>query len=274
MLEQFLESDRPEASSQKRPQARPLWLFGHAYRVLKGLAVTLFVAFLLLTHAEVVALEDIRLQVGREMSPAEMLEEARRNEELRRFKEAEFWYARAAHNGSAEAHLVLAEVYRQGYFHGAGFDGVGFLRRDFTAAAERYEQAAALLTSVAAAGDANAMVKLGLLYHSGLGVTVDHEKALRLWRAAVEKGSAEGAYALGYHGYWHREAYDKALPWLLQAAEEGLPDAQYLVGQAYQDGRGVDRDYEKARRWILQAAEGGHPKAVRDANSMRAQGML
>ncbi len=45
------------------------------------------------------------------------------------------------------------------------------------------------------------------------------------------------------------------------AAKEGNTEAQFMLGQAYGHGNGVDHDAVKAEHWYRLAAENGHPQA-------------
>ena len=46
-----------------------------------------------------------------------------------------------------------------------------------------------------------------------------------------------------------------------QAAEEGDPHAQYLVGCAFFSGRGAPQDFAEAAKWFWASANQGHPAA-------------
>ena len=51
---------------------------------------------------------------------------------------------------------------------------------------------------------------------------------------------------------------EEAARWIKAAAEQGLPDAQALLGQILLDGRGISIDMALARNWFAKAAEQGH----------------
>ena len=53
-------------------------------------------------------------------------------------------------------------------------------------------------------------------------------------------------------------AAQEAFETLLQAAEQGDPEAQYNLGEAYRKGEGVLKDDAEAARWYRMAAEQGH----------------
>ena len=55
----------------------------------------------------------------------------------------------------------------------------------------------------------------------------------------------------------------KSVFWLRRAAGQGHADAQYALGLAYFEGKGVPRDVAQARSWIEEAAKRGHPEASR-----------
>jgi uncharacterized protein len=77
------------------------------------------------------------------------------------------------------------------------------------------------LEEAAAKGNADAMVKLGMLYVTGKGVAQD---------------------------------YAKAHEWYEKAADMGNADAMVKLGWLYENGRGVALDYAQAHEWYEKAA--------------------
>ncbi|MGD2132652.1 MAG: peptidoglycan-binding protein [Maricaulaceae bacterium] len=57
-----------------------------------------------------------------------------------------------------------------------------------------------------------------------------------------------------------------------QAAENGLPAAQYRLAKLYETGRGVDLDLAEARRWTERAANAGHRRAMHNLGIFYAEG--
>jgi hypothetical protein len=55
--------------------------------------------------------------------------------------------------------------------------------------------------------------------------------------------------------------YARAASLLQPLAEQGNPDAQFMLGLMYHLGRGVSQDYGQAVSWTRKAAEKGHAKA-------------
>ena len=74
----------------------------------------------------------------------------------------------------------------------AGFD-------EGLAAAKKGDYATALKEwrPLAERGDANAQYNLGVMYHSGQGVTQDYRQAVVWWRKAAEQGLAAAQHNLG-----------------------------------------------------------------------------
>jgi TPR repeat protein len=59
--------------------------------------------------------------------------------------------------------------------------------------------------------------------------------------------------------HFQRHDFDKAVPLMLQASEEGYAPAQAAYGTAFLTGNGVDRDYAVAFQWLSAAARNGDP---------------
>jgi TPR repeat protein len=66
-------------------------------------------------------------------------------------------------------------------------------------------------------------------------------------------------------------AQDKkeALKWFRKAADQGLPEAQYELGQLYQSGETVEKDRIESLKWYVLAANQKHPKAAKAAKELR-----
>ncbi len=74
-------------------------------------------------------------------------------------------------------------------------------------------------------------------------------------REAIESYQ-QGVVCLEHENY--REARD----WLEKAASQGHSDAQFKLGQLFEEGRGGPRDIEEAVSWFRKAAERGHGTAM------------
>lgn len=116
----------------------------------------------------------------------------------------------------------------------------------------------AQLQNAAAAGNAVAQYKLGLMYAHGNGVAADQAQAMVWYRKAAEQGLADAQYNLGMkYSYGEGVVADKAqaVAWYRKAAEQGFADAQYNLGVMYAYGDGVTADQAQAIAWYRKAAE-------------------
>jgi len=68
------------------------------------------------------------------------------------------------------------------------------------------------------------------------------------------------------------EEFDRALPDLKAASENGNAEAQYRLGMLYRFGWGVEKDFQAAREHFLTAAENGHPEAQSELAKMFKDG--
>jgi len=131
----------------------------------------------------------------------------------------------------------------------------------------------------AAQGDTRAMLLIGKAWLLGApGLVADSAKA-RIWfeRADPER-NPQAAYYLGLiekatPGNGHPPADPaKAVRHFLFAAQQGLPEAMYALGNAYASGEGVDADPREAMRWYLRAAAFDHPQAIQELAFAFARG--
>jgi TPR repeat protein len=105
--------------------------------------------------------------------------------------------------------------------------------------------------------------KLALEYGGDKNVKFGDARSLRIARA--EQGDAKAQCELGdlyYHGnFLYPQDYKEAAKWLRLAADQGQVLAQYLLGQCYRDGNGVQKDLTEALKWYRLAAEQGYANA-------------
>lgn len=120
------------------------------------------------------------------------------------------------------------------------------------------------LTQKANAGDVLAQHELGIRYLVGKGVQADTVRGAH-W---IEKAAAQNLTTarfnlaiLTYNGW--------GVPWnpfesyrhFRYTAEQGMREAQYVLGQFHTDNLVVPRDLAEARRWIEKAADAGYAPA-------------
>ena len=89
---------------------------------------------------------------------------------------------------------------------------------------------------------------------------------------AAEQGYAQAQFNLGYayaNGKGVPEDYKEAVKWWRKSAEQGYAQAQYNLGVMYYDGEGVPEDYIQAYAWWNIAAANG--EVIRTAKGWKAQ---
>jgi TPR repeat protein len=103
----------------------------------------------------------------------------------------------------------------------------------------------------------------------------DYAAALKIWRPLAEQGTAGAQYNLGVayaegRGVPHDDA--EAAWWWRMAADQGHVWAQHNLGVAYRDGDGVPQDYAEAVSWFRLAVEQGDADAQYNLGAMHGNG--
>jgi TPR repeat protein len=110
-----------------------------------------------------------------------------------------------------------------------------------------------------------ARITMAILYENGMGVLKDIEKAIDWYTNAAEVGLVEAKYLLGelYDNYCYgNENYkQKAKKWTEKAAKKGHVQAQYKLSYIYTYGHGVHKDPKQAIKWCRKSAEQGYVSA-------------
>lgn len=117
------------------------------------------------------------------------------------------------------------------------------------------------LLEAAKKGNADARLKVGVMYFEGEGVSKNKEEAARWLRLAAGQGNAEAQSKLGWM-YMYGEGVQKneaeAFRWTRSAAEQGNAKAQCNLSLLYEDGLGVPVDESQAMIWLKKSAEQGY----------------
>jgi hypothetical protein len=125
---------------------------------------------------------------------------------------------------------------------------------------EDYAAAAALYAPQAAAGNAEAQYRMGMMARFGWGMDKDSGVAARWLQQAASQGHPLAQAELGtmYRlGRGVPEDPREAARWLTVAASAGVSMAQLSIGRMYRDGVGVDRDLVEAYAWFSAAGDNG-----------------
>ena len=212
---------------------------------------------------------------------------------LRDFSKAAYWYGKAAEQGHAEAQEHLAEMLDHGkgvprnleetavWYSKAAEQGRMKAQARLAAMLDRgegisrdLEAAAALYCKAAKQGSEAAQLRLAAMLDKGEGVPRNREKAANLYRLLAGRGNPDARTWI--------DAFDaEEAKKLLEAARQGNANAQFALAEAYEEGRGVQRDMVLAWMWARLAADSGREDAVKllevlekemtDAEVMKAQ---
>ena len=92
----------------------------------------------------------------------------------------------------------------------------------------------------------------------------------------ARNGNKNAQYNIGYFYFYGKggvsQNYDIALPWLRKAADQGVEQAQALLGLAYDHGFGVPQDYATAAYWYRKAADKGDVLALNNLGLLYDEG--
>jgi len=110
---------------------------------------------------------------------------------------------------------------------------------------------------------------------------IPNGEIVRLFEQLAQKGDIRGKM-------WLARFYDKGrcsmpkrpelaqkmaaevIAGIARLAERADPEAQFLLGAAYQEGLGVPQDFKQAREWLSQSANAGRPMAMNNLAFMLA----
>jgi TPR repeat protein len=106
----------------------------------------------------------------------------------------------------------------------------------------------------------------------------EFEKSMSILMPLAEAGVAQAQFTVGIM-YWNAQGVPENAPeavkWFLLAADQGLADAYYSLGQQYSlGGGGMERNREEAYFWLVLAIEGyekegGRSDTLDSARQMR-----
>lgn len=108
---------------------------------------------------------------------------------------------------------------------------------------------------VRAAANGNSLGQYGVGAVFFYGWIPEREEEAEGWfRLASNQGLPEAQEILGYMLY-ERGEYVEAVKWSRLAAEQGMLHAEIQLGLAYYDGKGVEKDMTEASKWLRRALE-------------------
>ena len=159
-------------------------------------------------------------------------------------KMAEFWYEKACTTGEMNAAFAL------GTFFERAKNGV----KDNARALNLYQAAAEK-------GHVQAHYNAGILLFWGIGVQQDLSLAYKYFNYAAMRGHGQAKASMGQallNGDDYLAKDEKAgVKFLIEASQQGVSDADGLLGFCYMSGRGVEIDISKSIYHSQRAAEDG-----------------
>ena len=130
------------------------------------------------------------------------------------------------------------------------------------AANNQIPDAVAAWRKAADKGSSAAMVELGVIYGTGVGVARDEEQARKLFQRAAEAGNPRGVSNLAALGGGAASSDPVRSRELLAKAAETNAEAQYQLGMMLAEGTGGAKDDVGARALFEKAAAQNHPGAL------------
>ncbi len=182
------------------------------------------------------------------------------------FEKAIEHYNAAISQGNVQALINLAELYLIGVHTYIEGSPKSLWKKDEKEAVRLYQLAIAK-------GSAEAMVGLGDFWRKVEPYSsANQEKALALYRQAAELGNPLGQVALGHiytfgmgdMGNLLQPDPKEQFRFFKLAADQGYKHAQYLLGDCYQYGTGVEENLKEAMNLYELAAKQGHVNAMID----------
>ena len=126
---------------------------------------------------------------------------------------------------------------------------------------KKQKEALKKIEQFAMKGNPDAAYTMFEAYQYGLGVEQSKEKMKHWLHKSVELGSSQGMSTLGYNLVFEENKPKEGVQWLIKSAELGNDFAQYLLGRAYLNGKGVEQSKEKALYWLKKSADQGRNHA-------------
>jgi TPR repeat protein len=114
-------------------------------------------------------------------------------------------------------------------------------------------------------GDAHAQTDAALAFLRGDGVDADPMAAARWSQAAADQGDPNAQFILGsLYAQGVKPDPQRAVRWFTNAALRGNAKAMHNLAMAYLNGQGVAKDSAAAINWLVKAANGGYRDSAFD----------
>ena len=161
---------------------------------------------------------------------------------------AHAWILKSAEQGNLDAITTM------GYFYSQGI----VLEKDEAKAIEWFRKGAE-------AGSVKSQLNLGLMLRQSKTIPLNNTESLKWLEMAASTGDPDAVRTYGQLLFLGDSLLMpdriKAFPMVLQSAENGNTASQNMIGVAYRDGDGTEKNTDKAKDWFFKAAHQNDPKA-------------
>ncbi|PHS74730.1 MAG: hypothetical protein COB19_05470 [Porticoccus sp.] len=133
----------------------------------------------------------------------------------------------------------------------------------------KLDEGYAILSELAATGDADAQYGVAILYKEGWGTDKDIKTAFDYYQKAALQNHPGALFEMGWFyqaGENVTQDYAEAIKWYEKAANEGHPVAMYALGGLYYNGLGTTKSEDKGMVWFKKSADKGYPPALEFVN--------
>lgn len=178
-----------------------------------------------------------------------------------------FWIRKAAKRGKVDAVAVLGDFYFEG--NGCQKDMLNALKCHKKTSGFRYgkgkQYALDKLKEISEKGDLFVKYQIGKMYLEGMHIERYKDKGISLITSAAEEDLPQAQYFLGNmydQGKLVKENTYKSRKWFRAGAKNGDVLSQTKLGYIFDSGHGnVPRNKETAYNWYIMAAEAGGEEA-------------
>jgi len=158
------------------------------------------------------------------------------------------WILKSADQGNLDAMTMM------GYFYSQGI----ILQKDEVKAIEWFRKGAE-------AGSTKSQLNLGLMLRQAKTIPLNNTESLHWLETAASSDDPDAVRIYGQVLFLGdcliMPDRNKAFPFVMKSALAGDAASQNMVGVAYRDGDGTEKDLGKAKDWFLKAALQNDPKA-------------
>lgn len=114
-------------------------------------------------------------------------------------------------------------------------------------------------------GNHIAMLITGKCYEAGKGCIANATRVLDCYTQSAHKGNSESQYRMGIHCQLEKENtelnYKNAFNWFKKSADQNYREAQFYMGDCYENGIGIKKNGKKALEFYQLAADQSYPPA-------------